>query len=207
MNLDFEHAAAVPLGALTALQGLRDCGGLTAGERVVILGASGGVGTFAVPIAKHLGAHVTGIASTPNLDLVRSLGADDVIDYTRDDITERADKFDLVFELGGTRSPRVLRRALKRNGRLVLSSGQSSGRWLGPVDRILLAAVLSPFVSQTLRSFVAAPRAADLEQVARLVESGVLTPVIEGTYPLGELPDALRRIESAHTRGKLVVTV
>jgi len=153
-SLSFEHAAAVPLAALTALQGLRDAGQVQPKQKVLIVGASGGVGTFAVQVAKYFGAEVTGVCSTRNVEMVRSLGADHVIDYTQEDFTQSGRKYDLILQLAGTRSPSECRRALTSKGILVLSSGESGGRWIGPVDRIIKAVVLSPFVSQKLGSFL-----------------------------------------------------
>ncbi|MGH3052799.1 MAG: NAD(P)-dependent alcohol dehydrogenase, partial [Gaiellaceae bacterium] len=160
-NLTFEQAAAVPLAGLTALQGLRDAGKVQPEQKVLIIGASGGVGTFAVQIGKHFGADVTGVCSTRKVEMVRSLGADHVIDYTQGDFTQSGQQYDLVFQLAGTRSPSDCRRALTSKGTLVLSSGESGGRWIGPVDRIIKAVVLSPFVSQKLGSFLAKPSGDD----------------------------------------------
>ena len=156
-NLSFEHAAAVPLAGLTALQALRDHGRIGAGQRILIIGASGGVGTFAVQIAKSFGAHVIGVCSTRNVDLVRSIGADDVIDYTREDFAAAATSFDLILQLAGMASPVECRRVLARKGALLLSSGDSEGRWIGPVSRIIKALAISPFVSQRMIPFVAKP--------------------------------------------------
>ena len=206
-NLSFEQAAAVPLAALTALQSLRDHGRVQPGQRVLIIGASGGVGTFAVPLAKLFGAEVTGVCSTRNLELVRSLGADHVIDYTREDFAGNGRRYDLVFQLAGTRSPAAIRRALTPKGRLILSSGESSGRWVGPMDRIVKAAALSPFVPQTLAPFEAKQSRDDLQVLKDLIEAGKLTPVIDRTYPLRETPEALRYLEKGHARGKVVITV
>jgi NADPH:quinone reductase-like Zn-dependent oxidoreductase len=206
-NLSFEQAAAVPLAALTALQGLRDHGRVQPGQRVLIIGASGGVGTFAVQLAKLFGAEVTGVCSTRNLELVRSLGADHVIDYTREDFAGNGRRYDLVFQLAGTRSPAAIRRALTPRGRLILSSGESSGRWVGPMDRIVKAAALSPFVPQTLAPFEAKQSRDDLQVLKDLIEAGKLTPVIDRTYPLRETPEALRYLEKGHARGKVVITV
>jgi NADPH:quinone reductase-like Zn-dependent oxidoreductase len=205
-NLSFEEAAAVPLAALTALQGLRDHGRVQPGQRVLIIGASGGVGTFAVQLAKLFGAEVTGVCSTRNLELVRSLGADHVIDYTREDFAGNGRRYDLVFQLAGTRSPAAIRRALIPKGRLILSSGESSGRWVGPMDRIVKAAALSPFVPQTLAPFEAKQSRDDLQVLKDLIEAGKLTPVIDRTYPLRETPEALRYLEKGHARGKVVIT-
>jgi NADPH:quinone reductase-like Zn-dependent oxidoreductase len=206
-NLSFEQAAAVPLAALTALQGLRDHGRVRPGQRVLIIGASGGVGTFAVQLAKLFGAEVTGVSSTRNLELVRSLGADSVIDYTREDFVGNGRRYDLIFQLAGTRSPSDCRRALSRRGRLILSSGESDGRWVGPMDRIVRAAALSPFVPQTLAPFEARQSSEDLQVLTELIEAGKLTPVIDRTYPLPETPEALRYLEQGHARGKVVITV
>ena len=206
-NLSFEQAAAVPLAALTALQGLRDHGRVQPGQHVLIIGASGGVGTFAVQLAKLFGAEVTGVCSTRNLELVRSLGADHVIDYTREDFAGNGRRYDLVFQLAGTRSPAAIRRALTPRGRLILSSGESSGRWVGPMDRIVKAAALSPFVPQTLAPFEAKQSRDDLQVLKDLIEAGKLTPVIDRTYPLRETPEALRYLEKGHARGKVVITV
>ena len=205
-NLTFEQAAAVPLAALTALQGLRDHGRIRPGQKVLIIGASGGVGTFAVQIAKSFGADVTGVCSTRNLDMVRSLGADHVIDYTQEDFTQRGQKYDLILQLAGTRSPSDCRRALTPKGTLLLSSGESSGRWIGPIGRIIKALVLSPFVSQRLAPFEAKRSREDLQILKELIEAGKVTPVIDRTYSLSEVPEAIRHLEEGHARGKIVIT-
>jgi NADPH:quinone reductase-like Zn-dependent oxidoreductase len=206
-NLTFEQAAAVPLAGLTALQGLRDQGRVRPGQKVLIIGAAGGVGTFAVQLAKHFGADVTGVCSTRNLDLVRSIGADHVIDHTREDFTQGGQRYDLIFQLAGTRSPSDLRRALTPKGTLLLSSGESDGRWVGPMDRILKALVLAPFVSQRLSSFLAKSTTEDLQVLKELIEAGKVSPVIDRTYPQSEVPEAIRYLEEGHARGKVVVTV
>jgi len=207
-TLSFEQAAAVPLAASTALQGLRDHGGIEPGHRVLIIGASGGVGTFAVQIAKSFGAEVSGVCSTRNVEMVRSLGADHVIDYTVEDFTQSGQKkYDLIFQLAGTRSPSELRRALTSKGTLVQISGDSDGRWIGPVDRIIKALVLSPFVSQKLASFTVKPNKEDLQFLRQLIEAGKLTPVIDRTYSLSETPEAIRYLENGHVRGKVVISV
>jgi len=206
-NLTFEQAAAVPLAALTALQGLRDHGQIQPGQKVLIIGASGGVGTFAVQLGKSFGADVTGVCSTRNLDLVRSIGADQVIDYTKEDFTQRGQKYDLIFQLAGTRSPSDCRRALTSKGKLLLSSGESDGRWIGPLDRIIKAVVLSPFVSQRLGAFEAKRSKEDLQVLKELIESGKVSPVIDRTYPLSETAEAIRYLEAGHARGKVVITV
>src|ERR687893_2759963 len=204
-NLSFEQAAAVPVAASTALQGLRDHGRIEPGYKVLIIGASGGVGTFAVQIAKSFDAEVTGVCSTRNVDMVRSLGADHVIDYTREDFTQSGQKYDLIFQLAGTRSPSECRRALTSRGTLVLSSGESEGRWIGPVARIIKALVLSPFVSQKMASFTVKPNKEDLRFLTELIESGKLTPVIDRTYSLSETPEAIRYLEEGHARAKVVI--
>jgi NADPH:quinone reductase-like Zn-dependent oxidoreductase len=206
-NLTFEQAAAVPLAGLTALQGLRDAGQIRPGQKVLIIGASGGVGTFAVQIANSFGAQVSAVCSTRNMELVRSLGADAVIDYTQGDFTQSGQKFDLIFQLAGTSSPSHCRQALTSKGTLVLSSGESDGRWIGPVDRLVKAAVLSPFVSQKLGSFLAKPNEDDLQFLKELIEAGKLMPVIDRTYPLSEVPEAIRYLEEGHARGKVVIAV
>ena len=207
-TLSFEQAAAVPLAASTALQGLRDHGRIEPGQKVLIIGASGGVGTFAVQIAKYFDAEVTGVCSTRNVEMVRSLGADHVIDYTKEDFTRSGQKkYDLIFQLAGSRSPSECRRALTSKGTLVLISGESDGRWIGPVDRIIKAAVLSPFVSQKMASFTVKPNREDLHYLKELIEAGKLTPVIDRTYSLSETPEAIRYLENGHARGKVVITV
>jgi NADPH:quinone reductase-like Zn-dependent oxidoreductase len=206
-NLSFAEAAAVPLAALTALQGLRDHGRIGRGQKVMIIGASGGVGIFAVQIAKFLGAEVTAVCSSGKVDLVRSIGADHVVDYTCEDFADGRERYDLVFQLAGTRSPSDCRNALTPKGTLVLISGDSSGRWVGPVRRVVKALVLSPFVSQTMVSFTLKPNRQDLQFLRELIEAGHLSPVIDRTYSLAELPEAIRYLEEGHARGKVVVAV
>jgi NADPH:quinone reductase-like Zn-dependent oxidoreductase len=203
-TLSFEEAAAVPEAALTALQGLRDQGRVGPGQRVLVIGASGGVGTFAVQIAKALGAEVTGVCSTRNLELVRSIGADHVIDYTIDDLTRRTERYDVIFQAAGTASPRRLRRLLTSSGTLVLSSGQ--GRFAG-IDRIIAAMLLRPFVRQRMAVYVTNENHADLVTLKDLIEAGRIRPVIDRRFPLPETPDAVRYLEAGHTRGKVVITV
>ncbi|TMD05974.1 MAG: NAD(P)-dependent alcohol dehydrogenase [Chloroflexi bacterium] len=207
-NLSFQQAATVPLAAVTALQGLRDAGAIRSGQKVLIVGASGGVGTFAVQIAKWYGAEVTGVCSTRNLEMVRSIGADRVIDYTREDFTRTGQQYDLIFQLAGTASPSACRRALTAAGTLVLSSGDSPGRIIGPVGRIIKALLLSPFIGgQTMRPLIAKPSSADLQFLRELLEAGRITPVIDRTYALSEAPDAIRYLETGHARGKVVISV
>jgi NADPH:quinone reductase-like Zn-dependent oxidoreductase len=206
-NLSFEEAAAVPVAALTALQGLRDAGRLEPGQKALIVGASGGVGTFAVQIAKWLGAEVTAVCSTRNVELVRSLGADRVIDYTQEDFVQPGQAFDLILQVAGSRSPAECRRALTPKGTLVLISGDSSGRWIGPVDRILASIALSLFVRQRLGPMVTKPSEEGLQLLRELVEAGTVKPVIDRVHPLAELPAAMRYLEEGHARGKVVITI
>jgi NADPH:quinone reductase-like Zn-dependent oxidoreductase len=205
-NLTFAQAAAVPLSATTALQGLRDAGRLQQGQKILINGASGGVGTFAVQIAKTLGAQVTGVCSTRNVELVRSIGADQIIDYTRDDFTLTGQRWDVILELVGNHSLSDCRRALTLKGTLVLSSGRG-GRWFGPLGRIVAALVLSPFVSQRMVALVARPNKADLDVLKELIEAGKIRPVIDRQYPLSEVPDAIGYFGQGHARGKVVIAV
>jgi NADPH:quinone reductase-like Zn-dependent oxidoreductase len=206
-TLTFEQAAAVPTSGFAALQGLRDSGQVQRGQKVLIIGAAGGVGSFAVQLAKAFGAEVTGVCSTTQLDLVRSIGADHVIDYTRDDLADGTRHWDLVLDTAGRRSLSQLRRALTPKGTLVIVGGEGAGRWLGGFDRNLRAPVLSLFVSQRLRMLASKPRQEDLQTLRELIEAGKLTPLIDRTYPLGEVPEAIRQLETGHTRGKLVITV
>jgi NADPH:quinone reductase-like Zn-dependent oxidoreductase len=205
-NLTFEQAAAVPTSATSALQGLRDAGGIRAGQSVLIIGASGGVGTFAVQLAKAFDAHVTGVCSTPKVDLVRSLGADHVIDYTREDFAARG-RHDLILDTAGRRSLSDLRRALTPQGTLVIVGGEGGGPLTGGFERQLRALVLSRFVAQQLRPLTAVDRRADLLSLKDLIEAGKLAPVIDRTYPLAEAAKALADADEGHGRGKKVVTV
>jgi NADPH:quinone reductase-like Zn-dependent oxidoreductase len=204
-NLTFEQAAAVPLGAITAIQGLR-AGRLKAGQRVLVIGASGGVGTFAVQIAKHIGAEVTGVCSTGNVDLVRHLGADRVIDYTTQDIFTGAARYDLVFQLGGTYGPGAIRKVLTAQGTLIQSYGDGN-RWFGPIGNIIKAVVLSLFVGQTLKSFTAKTTTETLDEITDLIEGGQLTPVIARTYPLAQAAQAVQLVEQGRPAGKVTITV
>ena len=205
-NLTPEHAASVPLAANTALQGLRDRGQLQPGQKVLINGASGGVGTFAVQIAKSFGADVTGVCSTRKVEMVRSIGADEVIDYTQEDFTKTGQRYDLIFDLAANRRLSDYRRALSPKGTLVLSGGQG-GRWLGPIGLIIKAVGLSPFVRQRLRPLVAKPSKENLVVLKELIESGKVTPIIDRTYSLSEAPEAIRYLEEGHAQGKVVITV
>jgi NADPH:quinone reductase-like Zn-dependent oxidoreductase len=202
--LSVEQAAAVPVSGVTALQAVSK-GGVEAGRRVLVIGASGGVGTFAVQIAKALGAHVTGVASTAKLDVVRSLGADDVLDYTREDLAGHDRSYDTVIDIGGNRPLRVLRRLLTPHGTLVITGGEGGGRWLGGTDRQLRAMALSPFVGQQLGTFVASQNSADLTELGRLAEAGRLTPVVDRTYPLAEAASAIGDLRRGAIRGKAVI--
>jgi NADPH:quinone reductase-like Zn-dependent oxidoreductase len=206
-NLTFEQAAAVPISALTALQAVRDAGKVQPGQQVLVIGASGGVGTYAVQIAKAFGATVTGVCSTAKTDFVRSLGADHVIDYTREDIGDGPRRYDLVLDTGGNRSLTRLRRVLTAHGTLVIVGSETGGRWLGGVDRQLRAPLLSLFVGQTLTSVVNSENAADLRVLTELFESGKVTPAVDRTYPLAEAPAAIQYLTDGHVRGKVVVTV
>jgi NADPH:quinone reductase-like Zn-dependent oxidoreductase len=206
-NLTFEQAATVPITGCTALQGLRDAGKVLAGQTVLIIGAAGGVGSFAVQIAKALGANVTGVCSTMQVDLVRSIGADEVIDYTRHDFADTGQRWDLILDTAGNRSVSHLRRALAPRGTLVIGGGEGGERWFGGIDRQLRALMLSPFVSQKLCTFIAKPKSDDLVVLKELIEAGKVTPVIGKTYPLIEVPEAIRHLSEANARGKVVVTV
>lgn len=206
-TLSFEKAAAVPVSGWTALQGLRDAGKVQPGQSVLILGASGGVGTFAVQLAKVFGAEVTGVCSSPKAELVRAIGADHVIDYTRDDPTDGTRRYDLILDVAGNRPLSRLRRALTARGTLVIVGGEGGGRWLGGVDRQLRALALSPFVPQTLRGMLAVGRADDLRFLRDLIEAGKVAPVVDRTYPLAEAAEAIRYLERGKARGKVVISV
>ena len=174
---------------------------------MLIIGASGGVGTYAVQIAKAFGAHVTGVCSTQKVEMVRSIGADHVIDYTREDFAEGDRRYDLILDIGGNSSLARLRRALTSRGTLVIVGGEGGGRWLGGTDRQIRAMMLSPFVGQKLGTFVNKENHEDLIVLKELIESGKVTPVIDRTYPLSEVPEAIRYLEEGHARGKVVITV
>ena len=206
-NLSFDQAAAVPISALTALQAVRDHGQVQAGRRVLIVGASGGVGTFAIQIAKSFGGEVTGVCSAAKVDAVRALGADHVIDYSSDDFADGEHRYDVILDIGGNRRLAHLRRALTPRGRLVIVGGETDGRWLGGVDRQFRALLLSPFVGQKLGTFVASENTEDLMVLRGLIDSGRLAPAIDRSYPLSEVAAAIRYMLDGHTRGKLVVTV
>jgi NADPH:quinone reductase-like Zn-dependent oxidoreductase len=206
-SLGFVQAAAIPVSGLTALKALESVGHAKAGQNVLIVGASGGVGTFAVQIAKAMGARVTGVCSTSKVDLVRSIGADDVIDYTNEDFADREHEFDLILDIGGNPSISRLRRALTATGTAVITGGEEGGRLTGGLDRQLRALALSPFVRQRLTTFVNKEHYTGLERLAELVEKGQLVPSIERTYPLAETPPAMRHLAAGRARGKLVITL
>jgi len=206
-DLTFEQAAAVPVSGSTALQGLRDQGRVEPGQKVLVIGASGGVGTFAVQLAKAFGAEVTGVCSTAKMDLVRSLGADQVIDYTRDDFADGQHHYDVILDIGGNASLSRLRRALTPKGRLVITGGETEGRWLGGTDRQIRALMLSPFVSQKLGTFIASPNHQDLVVLKELIDAGKVTPAIDRTCPLSEAPEAIQYVAEGRARGKVVITI
>jgi NADPH:quinone reductase-like Zn-dependent oxidoreductase len=206
-NLTFEQAAAVPISGYAALQAVRDRGKVRAGQRVLIIGAGGGVGTFAVQLAKAFGAEVTGVCSTTKMELVRSIGADHVIDYTREDFVDGPNRYDVILDIAGNRSLSQLRRVLAAEGTLVIVGGEGGGRWLGGIDRQLRAHVLSPFVRQKLGTWISTEREEDLETLRELIEAGEIAPVVDRTYPLSEVPDAIRYLRKGHARGKVVITV
>ena len=205
-NLTFEQAAALTISALTALQGIRDRGRVQPGQRVLVIGASGGVGTFAVQMAKAFGAHVTGVCSTSKVELVRSLGADHVIDYTAED-TDGGLRYDVILDAGGHRSLRRLRRMLTPRGTLVIVGSETGGRWFGGFGRTICAMLLSPFLSEKLVPLSTSENAADLMVLTELVESGQVAPVIDRSCPLEEVATAIERMQAGQARGKLVVTV
>lgn len=206
-TLSFEQAAAVPVSALTALQALRDRAAVQAGQTVLVVGASGGVGTFAVQIAKALGADVTGVCSTLKMDVVRAIGADRVVDYTRDDFLDGERRYDVILDTGGNIPLSRLRRALTPRGTLVIVGGETDGRWLGGADRQLRASLLSPFVGQRLRTLLASENAKDLMVLCDLIDSGKITPAVDRTYGLRDVPAAIRRLLDGDVRGKVVITV
>jgi len=206
-KLSFEQAAAVPTSGATALQAVRDKGKVRAGQRVLVIGAGGGVGTFAVQLAKAFGAEVAGVCSTTKMELVRSIGADRVIDYTREDFADGRNRYDVILDIAGNRSLSHLRRALAPEGRLVIVGGEGGGKWFGGIDRQLRAQVVSLFVRQKLGTLIATARKEDLEELRGLVEAGRVTPVVDRTFPLSEVPEAIRYLRDGHARGKVVITV
>ncbi|MEU4192403.1 NAD(P)-dependent alcohol dehydrogenase [Kribbella sp. NPDC026611] len=207
VNLTFEQAAVIPISAMTALQGVRDHGHVQSGDKVLITGASGGVGSYAVQLAKVFGAEVTAVCSTTKLDLVRSLGADHIVDYTQEDFTASGDRYDVILDIAGNTPLARLRRTLTPNGTLVIMGGETDGKWLGGSDRQLRAMALSPFVSQKLGTFVNSEKHELLLDLTPLLESGDVTPAIDRTYPLEETPKAIRYLLDGHARGKLAITI
>ena len=206
-SLSFEQAAVVPVSGLTALQALTDVGHLQPGQQVLIIGASGGVGSYAVQLAKALGAEVTGVSSTAKLDLVRSLGADHVIDYTRDDFADGAHRYDLILDIAGNPALSRLRRALTPTGTAVIVGGEQGGRLTGGLDRQFRAKAVSLFVRQRMTFFLSKERASDLERITEFIEAGKLTPSIDRIFPLDQVPEAMRHLEAGEARGKIAITV
>ena len=206
-SLGFEQAAVVPISAGTALQGLRDSGNIEPGQKVLIVGASGGVGTYAVQLAKAFGAEVSGVSSTAKLDLVRSIGADHVIDYTSEDYLDGSHSYDLILDIGGNNSLSRLRRALTPKGTLVIVGGEEGGNLLGGFDRQLRALALSLLVGQKLTMLASKERHTDLEALTPLLENGQVTPIIDRTYPLAEVPAAMGHLEAGQARGKIAITI
>lgn len=206
-NASFEQAAVVPVSAVTALQALCDVGRVEEGQSVLIVGASGGVGTYAVQLAKAFGAQVTGVCSNTKLDLVRSLGADHVLDYTRDDFADGTHHYDLILDIAGNPTLSRLRRALAPKGTAVIVGGEEGGDFSGGMNRQLRALALSPLVRQRLTMFIAKERSSDLERLTNLIEAGTLTPSIDRTYSLDEVPEAMRHLEAGKARGKIAITI
>jgi NADPH:quinone reductase-like Zn-dependent oxidoreductase len=208
-NLTFEQAASVNIAGITALQALRDNGKIQAGQKVLINGASGGVGTFAVQIAKSLGAEVTGVCSTRNIDLVRSLGADHVIDYTKEDFAKSPERYDVILDNVPNHSLSECRRVLNPKGKYVMigGGGPNDNRWVGPFGRVIHALVLSPFVNQKMGMMMADANQKDLSVLGDLMQSGKVKPVIDRTYKLSEVSAAIAYLEEGHARGKVVITV
>jgi NADPH:quinone reductase-like Zn-dependent oxidoreductase len=205
-SVRFEQAAALPISGFAALQAVREHGGVRSGQCVLIIGASGGVGTFAVQIAKADGAEVTGVCSASKAEMVHSIGADHVIDYAREDFADGRRRYDLILDIAGKRSLSDLRRALTSRGTLVIVGGEDTGNWLG-MSRQLGAAALSPFVRQKLGFFISKERQRDLEELRRLLEAGTIRPVVDRTFPLEEVPEAIRYLREGRARGKVVIAV
>lgn len=206
-NLTFEQASAVPDSGLTALQGLRDVGQLKPGQKVLINGASGGVGTFAVQIAKSLGAEVTAVCSTRHVDKVRSIGADEVVDYTKEDFAEREQRYDVMLDLVGNRSLSDCKRVLNPKGVFVSSAGAPGGNWAGPLIWLLKVVVVGAFASQKMTPFLVEPRREDLLVLKELVEAGKVSPVIERRYPWEQAAEAVRHVAAGHAQGKTVINI
>ena len=206
VNASFEQAAAVPISAFTALQAVRDHGEVKSGQKVLIIGASGAVGTFAVQIAKKYGAEVTDVGSARNEELIRSIGADHFIDYSKREITDDGQKYDVILDTAGNRSLSMLRKALTKNGTLVIVGG-TGGKWLMGVGRSIRATMLSPLVSQRLRMFLAKNNKEDLGVLKELIESGDITPIVDKTYKLSEAAQAVANVGERHSRGKTVISM
>jgi NADPH:quinone reductase-like Zn-dependent oxidoreductase len=206
-SLSFAQAAVVPISAATALQALTDHGRLQPGQRVLIIGASGGVGSYAVQLAKALGAEVTGVASTTKLDLVRSLGADHVIDYTRDDFAGTGHRYDLILDIAGNPTLRRLRRALTPTGTAVIVGGENGGELTGGMGRTLRALALSPFISQRFANFINKERASDIDRLTTLIDAGQVTPIIDSTYRLDQVAEAMHQLAAGEVRGKVAITI
>jgi NADPH:quinone reductase-like Zn-dependent oxidoreductase len=206
-SLTFAQAAVVAVSGTTALQGVRDHAKVEPGQQVLIIGASGGVGTFAVQLAKEFGADVTGVCSAAKVDLVASLGADHVIDYTQTDFADGARRYDVILDIGGNAPLSRLRRALADKGTLVIVGGETGGRWLGGSDRQVRAMILSRFVGQKLGTFVCKANGADLLVLKDLIDAGKITPVVDRSFPLSEVPEAIRYVERGQARGKVVITI
>jgi len=208
-NITFEQAASVNIAGITALQGLRDKGKLRSGQKVLINGASGGVGTFAVQIAKFFGANVTGVCSTRNVDMVKSLGADQVIDYTKEDFAKGSERYDVILDNVPNHSLSEIRRILTPTGKYVMigGGGPNDNRWIGPFGRVIYTLLLSPFVSQQMGMMLADANQKDLTILADLMQSGKVKPVIDRTYRLDQVAEAMRYLEQGHARGKVVITV
>jgi NADPH:quinone reductase-like Zn-dependent oxidoreductase len=207
VNLSFEQASVVPVSAATALQALTDCGRAQPDQTVLVIGASGGVGSYAVQIAKALGAEVTGVASTGKLDLVRTLGADHVLDYTRDDFADSSRRYELVLDIAGNPKLSRLRRALTPTGTAVITGGEEGGSFSGGMNRQLRAVALSPFLRQRLTTFIAKQRSSDLERLSILIEAGNVTPSIDRSYLLEDAPDAVRHLAAGQVRGKVAIRI
>jgi NADPH:quinone reductase-like Zn-dependent oxidoreductase len=208
VNLTFRQAAVIPISAGTALQALTDAGRIEPGQQVLVIGASGGVGSFAVQLAKGFGAEVTGVCSTAKLDLVRSLGADHVIDYSRDDFADGTRRYDLILDIGGNPALSRLRRALTPTGTAVIVGGEAGGNWTGGFGRQLLRApALSLFVSQRFTMLASKERASDLERLTELIEAGTVTPSVDRTFPLEQAPEAMRHLQAGQARGKVAISI
>jgi NADPH:quinone reductase-like Zn-dependent oxidoreductase len=207
VNLSFEQASVVPVSGATALQALTDFGRALPGQAVLVIGASGGVGSYAVQIAKALGAEVTGVASTGKLGLVRALGADHVVDYTRDDFADGSRRYDLILDIAGNPTLSRLRRALTATGTVVIAGGEEGGSFSGGMNRQLRAVAVSPFLRQRLTTFIAKQRSSDLGRLSALIEAGNLRPSVERSYPLDQAADAVRYLAAGQARGKVAITI